>query len=222
MYNEIIMGGKMNLDYKLIKNSEHITSNWSGGTTTELCIYPVDSSYQDRNFMWRISSATVDLEISKFTLLPDYERIIMVLKGNLVLSHNDHQAITLNKFDQYEFDGGIDTESFGKVTDFNLMMRKGLCIGKVEIIQLEPKSTLTTIFEELKQEQYNEGVDVYYNINGKVKLSINESSTIILEKKDILIVNKKYEKQLTIFECYNNCEEEVIIIKSSMIFNNKI
>ncbi len=219
---KLMMGDKMTLDYKLIKGSKHITNNWSGGTTTELGIYPENSSYQDRNFTWRISSATVDLEQSIFTSLPDYNRIIMVLKGNLVLNHKGQHAATLNEFEQYEFDGGINTESFGKVTDYNLMMRKGACVGQIEVIKLDPKSIFTTAFKEFKKEQYSERIDVYYNINGEVKLSINESNTILLENKDILLVNRKNEKQKMIFKCYNNCEKDAIIVRSCVIFNNKI
>lgn len=211
----------MELDYKIVKNSQYKVSNWSGGTTTELCIYPEDSSYEHRDFTWRISSATVDLETSKFTVLSDYQRIIMVLKGKLVLSHDGIKSIDLNELEQYDFDGGINTDSIGKVSDFNLMMKKGQCSGKVEIIKLEPKSTLTTVFEDAKEEmeKFNQGIEVYYNIGGKLKLSINESSTIILENKDILIVNKKNNS--TLFECYNGCEQDAVIIKSSILFNRK-
>ena len=70
-------------DYSIVKktSSEYSTSAWSGGTTTELGIGPEGSRYADREFLWRISSATVDLEESTFTALPDYDRIIMTLEG---------------------------------------------------------------------------------------------------------------------------------------------
>ena len=210
----------MKLDYNLIESSQFKTSEWSGGKTTELCIYPEDSEYQDRNFTWRISSATVELETSKFTKLSEYDRIIMVLKGKLVLSHDEGDSISLNELGQYKFDGNVNTESIGKVVDFNLMMRKGSCVGKVEVIHLEPKSTLTTIFEEKKEQQYSESRDIYYNIKGKIKISINESNSIILDNKDILIINKKNENQSMLFECYNSCDDEAILIKSSIDYNN--
>jgi len=211
----------MELDYNLIKKEQFKTSKWSGGTTTELCIYPENSEYQNRDFTWRISSATVDLETSKFTTLSDYDRIIMVLKGKLVLQHDEGDSITLNELDQYKFDGNANTESKGKVTDFNLMMRKGTCVGKVEVIQLDPKTTLSTIFDEEEVEEYDLSTDIYYNIKGKIRISINESKTIMLDNKDILILNKENKKQSTLFECYNSYEEEAIIIKSSVFFNKK-
>ena len=44
---------------ELIKKNQYKTTQWSGGTTTELLIYPSTSKYSERNFKWRISSAKV-------------------------------------------------------------------------------------------------------------------------------------------------------------------
>lgn len=44
------------------------TSVWSGGKTTEMYMYPQTASYRDRNFLFRISSATVE---EKLPFLPD-------------------------------------------------------------------------------------------------------------------------------------------------------
>ncbi len=111
------------------KCSEYNTSNWSGGTTTELGIGPEGSRYADRDFLWRISSATVELEESTFTALPDYDRIIMTLEGDIDLCHNGGEWLHLRAFETHSFDGGDDTVSKGKVIDFNLMTRKGAAGG---------------------------------------------------------------------------------------------
>lgn len=111
------------------KSSEYNTSSWSGGTTTELGISPEGSRYADREFLWRISSATVDLEESTFTALPDYDRIIMTLEGEIDLCHNGGEWIHLKAFETHSFDGGDETVSKGKVVDFNLMTRKGQAGG---------------------------------------------------------------------------------------------
>ena len=49
--------------------------------TTELSIAPENGNYQSRDFLWRLSSATVELEESTFTSLPDFDRIILTLEG---------------------------------------------------------------------------------------------------------------------------------------------
>ena len=98
---------------------------WSGGSTTQLAIFPAKSSYLGRNFVWRLSSATVDTEESDFTRLPDYDRVLMVLKGETVLSYEGERVVRLKELEQDRFDGAWKTKSFGKITDFNLMVRKG-------------------------------------------------------------------------------------------------
>ena len=70
----------------LLKEENYNIGNWTGGQTKELAIYPPKSKYLDRNFIWRLSSATVETEESDFSKLPDYDRVLMVLEGEVVLS----------------------------------------------------------------------------------------------------------------------------------------
>lgn len=123
------------MEYRIIKPEEYETGVWSGGTTTQLAIYPEGSSYADRNFIFRLSSATVDTEQSEFTHLPDYNRWLMILEGSARLVHGGGKEVTLNSYDCDAFDGGIPTVSFGQVTDCNLMLRKG-GIGSMEAAAL--------------------------------------------------------------------------------------
>ena len=116
-------------DYSILKTTDYITTAWSGGTTTEICIAPEGSAYADRAFDFRISSATVELEKSDFTPLSDYRRIIMSLNGPIRLQHDGGPVNDLPAFMPHSFDGASDTTSEGKVTDFNLMLRKGKCDG---------------------------------------------------------------------------------------------
>lgn len=60
----------MKCEIKVITKEQQKTSTWSGGTTTQLAIYPEDADYGKRNFTWRLSSATVEAEESVFTSLP--------------------------------------------------------------------------------------------------------------------------------------------------------
>ncbi|EYE89367.1 HutD-family protein [Fervidicella metallireducens AeB] len=137
----------MTCDIRLIKKEEHKTSFWSGGTTTQLLIYPKDAEYSDRNFKWRISSAKVDVEESLFTFLPGIKRILMVLDGNLTLAHEGHHCVNLKKFQQDSFNGDWTTRSFGKVTDFNLMMTEE-CEGNLKVFSVGDESTEKIVFLE--------------------------------------------------------------------------
>ena len=107
----------------------YAVSRWSGGTTTQLALAPPESSYAARDFLWRVSTATVEDGESVFTPLPDYDRWLMTLEGPLVLRHGQDPAFRLEPFQPYAFDGGRPTESRGRCRDFNLMLRKGRCRG---------------------------------------------------------------------------------------------
>lgn len=120
----------------LLKEENYNISKWTGGKTKELAIFPRASKYLDRDFIWRLSSATVELEESDFSKLPDYNRVIMVLEGSVVLTYDGKKTVRLKELEQDSFDGASRTKSFGKITDFNLMVRKG-GDGIVDIIRPE-------------------------------------------------------------------------------------
>lgn len=99
------------------------TTSWSGGTTTELFIWPAGASYAERNFDFRLSTATVEIEESDFTPLEGVQRTLMVLEGEMELQHEGHHSVKLGPFETDEFEGGWKTHSVGKCRDFNLMCR---------------------------------------------------------------------------------------------------
>ena len=119
-----------------LRPADYTVSEWSGGRTVQLSIGPEGERYADRKFLWRISSATVELETSEFTALPDYERLIVPIRGEMILSHNGGEEILLRPFDVHRFDGADLTISKGKCTDFNLMLRKGKVTGEMRAIRL--------------------------------------------------------------------------------------
>jgi environmental stress-induced protein Ves len=123
----------------IIKNFE--TSNWSGGTTTQLFIYPINAIYAERNFDFRLSTATVNVEESEFTSLPTVSRKLMVLAGETTLTHKNQHSKKLTKFEVDEFEGDCETTSIGKCTDFNLMTTNGVS-GEIEAVVLQKGETL--------------------------------------------------------------------------------
>lgn len=113
---------------------------WSGGATLQLAIAPEGARYADRDFLWRVSSATVELEESVFTPLPDYERLITPLRGEMSLSHNGGEPVALAPYQVHRFSGGSETRSRGRCTDFNLMLRRGAAEGEMEALRLGDES----------------------------------------------------------------------------------
>ncbi|MBR4249049.1 MAG: HutD family protein [Verrucomicrobia bacterium] len=124
---------------KKLTEKDYLVSTWSGGKTTQIAIAPEGAVYADRTFLWRLSSATVDLEESDFTALPDYDRLITPLDGSMRLTHSSMpgKEIVLAPYDIHAFDGADQTHSWGRCTDFNLMLRKGKCGGLMTPIRLK-------------------------------------------------------------------------------------
>lgn len=106
--------------------SDYITSNWSGGSTTQLFISPTTASYVERSFDFRISSAKVEVAASTFTQLPNINRKLMVLEGEITVTHENHHCKTLKQYDTDTFSGDWKTTAIGMCTDFNLMTREGI------------------------------------------------------------------------------------------------
>ncbi|MCL2497570.1 MAG: HutD family protein [Symbiobacteriaceae bacterium] len=111
--------------YEIVKAYNIPSSPWSGGVTRELAIYPKESSYAERTFQVRLSSADINQERSDFTLLPGYTRHIMPLTSAIKLKHVGDSEFALDMFKSYLFDGGVPTTSFGQCTDLNLMLGAG-------------------------------------------------------------------------------------------------
>src|ERR1017187_5397891 len=111
------------MEIHLTKKEQLQTNTWQGGTTTQLTIYPKNSLYKNLDFIFRISTATIDVAQSTFTSLPNVAREIMVLEGELAIQHKNHYNKQLNKFDTDSFSGDWETISMGKATDFNVMTR---------------------------------------------------------------------------------------------------
>lgn len=132
----------MSHPFELRAAPDYVTTTWSGGTTTQLLIAPADAVYADREFLWRISSATVELEESDFTPLPAYRRLIATLRGNIVLTHNDSAPVSLLPYEIHAFDGADRTHSVGKCTDFNLMLRKGNADGRMDAVCVQEEKRL--------------------------------------------------------------------------------
>jgi len=162
--------------YKLLTSADHRTSSWSGGTTTELCIFPPEASYSARDFAWRLSTAVVSVEESTFTSLPGYERILMVLDGKMHLVHAGHHEVELKPFEQDRFLGDWQTQCLGSGQDFNLMLGNGWQ-GSLESFILQ------------SGESYDTEASAYhcvFCVQGVLKVRVKQEQ-VILKSCDLLL-----------------------------------
>ena len=204
---------------EVIRKKQHKTSDWSGGTTTEIYIYPKGAIYNERNFKWRISSAKVEVEKSTFTALEGISRLIMIIKGELILEHEGHHNARLKEFEQDSFCGEWTTTSFGKVTDFNLMMARG-CEGKLEAISvkaLEDKDIL--LHNNLNEdEEFSLITEAFYIVKGNVDIEKVTKEKITLIEGDLILVTRSKKESTSKFKIHSYSEEESNIIRATIFY----
>ncbi|WMJ76875.1 MULTISPECIES: HutD family protein [unclassified Sedimentibacter] len=137
---------------KIIKKENFVTTKWAGGETTQLAIYPYDSVFSNKDFLWRISSATFTSTESTFSDFTGYQRYILPLNGELSLKHSRLYDRSLRKYDVEYFDGSWNT--FSKNTldcrDYNFIVKSGF-LSKMQILNekeeyLLKKSEVVTFF----------------------------------------------------------------------------
>ncbi len=178
------------MEYTIITSAHFQSLRWSGGTTTELYIFPLTADYKERNFKFRLSTATVETDKSDFTLLNGISRKLMVLAGEITISHEGHYTKQLNKFDVDYFDGGWKTSSIGKCTDFNLMTA-GKTTGDLTAIFIEKEQHLNWKIKE------NYDWLFIYPYSGKIRIEINRKITAI-NKGDLLVLRNPATRSLEI------------------------
>lgn len=176
----------------LVSKVNQKVSDWTGGTTTELLIFPENSSVSEQNFDYRISTAQVLVEKSEFTFFPNYERKLAILEGNLKIQHNQSEWYSLKTGEQTEFKGVWETRSEGQVVDFNV------------IYSDKYRSSIDWV-NHLTLADFNQGNEVVgiYCLNGTIQIN-----DILLEKGDFIHANGVVHSVLN--------SEDVLCIKVSI------
>lgn len=175
---------------RIYDNEQFNKGKWSGGETTEFAIYPENAKYVERDFVWRLSSASVDVEESTFTKLPDYDRILMVLEGEAVLAHGDERTVKLEAGQQDSFGGDVRTKCFGKIRDYNLIMKKG-CEGKLQLadVQNAARQVVQADWGEHTHASYG-----FYCLDGYAVVSIGGEQHMVTKGKQMVVDLEADEK----------------------------
>ena len=178
---------------RIYKEENYKLSKWSGGNTRELAIYPEKADYLDRDFLWRLSSADSDKEESSFTKLPDYERILMVLDGSVVLAHGEERTVSMGAWESDTFDGAIKTKCFGQLKkDYNLIYRKGTR-GRMELIELTSEGQHIACSSEGSR---SIGL---YSADGYTVVSVNGQTEMLKQDQQMVIeLDPEEEVSLTV------------------------
>lgn len=190
------------MQYQIIKKKSYQNNNWAYGETTQLTIFPHEGDYKSRNFLWRVSSATVTQEESDFTVLFGIKRWIMPFDHQLQLEHQHNgkplYSITLNPYESHCFKGDWETHSKGMARDFNLMLNED-AYGILNAVKVfEDGKALRILFPEafderlpLADHQLTLGI---YSREGNVSLQISDDTSVLLPCEDLLLLHYTLEE----------------------------
>ncbi len=213
-----IIKGEDEMPYtvEIIRKEEQSTSTWSGGTTTQLAIYPKDSEYKAQNFMWRLSSANVDVEESTFTSLPGIWRHIMIIDGEMALQHEGHHSTLLKPYEQDSFNGGWTTKSIGRAKDFNLMLSKG-CKGELEAIFVGKGLQIGTAVY-LPDTDLMNSADVFYCAAGDISITLNDNQTYGLYQGDLMLLYAMKSEKSTNIDVKGSSQSDAVVIRAKISY----
>ena len=178
---------------ELVRRDRQQVSTWSGGTTTEIAIYPRDAVYSCRDFVWRISSARISSEESEFTSLPGIWRLIMVLEGDMTLEHEHHHSVRLQPLEQDAFAGDWTTRSTGMARDFNIML-SGACSGRMQAVSVQGQSSLA--IPDVTVQTCDEGkkaVHIVYGVDGAIVVGADSDETWKMDAGDALLLTTDHQ-----------------------------
>lgn len=170
----------MNINYTIIKKNSIIPNIWDGGETFEYLIYPENSLYAKRDFLIRISVATITKVPSVFTKFKGYARFLVMLDNDLNININGkEESYTPNNV--FKFDSNSDITSFTKGNDFNLMVQNNVDANVCLVNDaIDVSVSMTFVFAKTQ-----------------TKLFVN-ATDFILEPFDLLIIENTNSHKLTI------------------------
>lgn len=151
-----------------------MANHWSGGQTFEYFIAPETASYADRDFEFRISSASIEMIPSDFTRFPGYFRYLVMLDTDLSLEINGERRVCLQN-EILRFDSNDQVISHTSGTDFNWMISNSYTVHSLD----------------LKRELFTSQVDfclvfaleaTVVSINGEI-LNLNANDCLLIDNE---------------------------------------
>lgn len=166
--------------YAIHKEDRQKTIKWDGGETKELYIYPEDAIYQEESFDFRVAVNIGGPERGQLRKFEGYKRQIMLLDGEICLTHKEQHSVTLDPYKQDVALGDWDTICEGCGTELSLFTSEAFS-GKMEALT-----------KGAQVEKTNGEFVSFYCLEDGVKLSLKNGAHMYKEecaKGDYLIVS---------------------------------
>jgi environmental stress-induced protein Ves len=166
----------------LFSKKDTTPSIWSGGLTYEYMIYPQTANYADRDFLFRISSATIEKTPSEFTKFNGYYRYLVMLDNSLDIEFNNQKKI-YKKHEIMEFKSDDEVTSYTKGIDFNWMVSEKIRHHKLKITS--------------RNQNYNAEIIILFSLETTV-ITINEKP-YNLNPYDLLVIENPEKENIMIY-----------------------
>lgn len=177
------------MKYTIYKKSDNLNGHWAGGESKELAVFPDHSSYAGRNFIWRLAVMSSDKDEAGMAKLEDYNRVIMVLQGEAVISYEGQRVARLAELEQDRTDGEWKTKIYGQTTVLDLLVRKG-CEGYMDVIS--PGETAET-YPSAEETSLPLTTHAFYCHNGYAVISFGNDSHMIKEGETMILSSENGE-----------------------------
>ncbi|MFH6996899.1 HutD family protein [Flavobacterium sp. FlaQc-57] len=175
------------MNISLLSQKDSTPTIWSGGLTYEYMIYPKTASYSDRDFAFRISSATIEEASSEFTKFKGYYRYLVMLDNSLYVEVNKEKK-TYEKYEIMEFNSDDEVTSYTKGIDFNWMVSEKIRHHKLKITNSD--------------QNCNAQIIILFSLDTTV-IKINEKP-YYLEPNDLFVI-ENLKKENIILHFSNEC-----------------
>lgn len=122
------------MEYRIYKEEDFNIMGGPAGEERQLAAFP-----QQQPFLWKLALQEFDQEETELARMPEYDRIMLVLEGDIILAYEGQRVARLKALEQDRFDGGFSAKSFGKAQVYDLLVRKGAA-GYLDVLKLTEES----------------------------------------------------------------------------------
>lgn len=159
------------------------------GTDEEYFIFPVGSSYVDKNFTIRISRMDICSCDEGFDKLDGIKRFFVPIDKNLPINFNNSKML-IKKESTFRFNGNDDVAALNEARVFNLMLADQMD-GKLEVVKFRDRLIVRDDFS-------NDKILFCYNLRDEITIEAVGKS-LVLNKNEfaIIIPSGKYEINFT-------------------------
>ncbi len=191
---------------QLIPKEKYLLMPWKNGkgTTSQIQIWPPESSFVDSSFVWRLSSAAMS-EDGDFSVFSGYERLLFLISG-AGLKVGERSLTQIGQAISFSGDKLVAGKlAHGAILDLNLIYRPDLAAVEHSLVKTAEVSSVAKPRSQV----------IFFNLNQALPVKIAEV-TYVLQIGDTLIIdNTNSTEAIEINFAYK--PEAVLVIRIDVV-----